>query len=88
MINKNDTPKGLKKKVDRLTKADNGSPVNPEEASRVNSDSDTEPDEFISPKADTDEPIDHQILNDAVLRGEPHTDNTTNLPKQDEPEQS
>jgi hypothetical protein len=33
-------------------------------------DTDTEPDEFLGPEADTDQPVDRQILNDAVLRGE------------------
>ncbi|WP_276484004.1 hypothetical protein [Paraflavitalea pollutisoli] len=33
---------------------------------------DTAPDEFIAPKADTDIPIDGQVRNDAVLRGEDH----------------
>ncbi|HEX6432552.1 MAG TPA: hypothetical protein VF008_32885 [Niastella sp.] len=35
-------------------------------------DTDTEPDEFIGPDADTDLPIDGEVINDAVLRGEPH----------------
>jgi hypothetical protein len=33
-------------------------------------DTDTEPDEFIGHDADTDQPVDRQIMNDAVLRGE------------------
>jgi hypothetical protein len=38
-------------------------------------DSDTEPDEFIAPNADTDQPLDGKgIVNDAVLGGEDHTD--------------
>jgi hypothetical protein len=40
----------------------------------VKNDTDTEPDEFIGPNADTDQPIDGQVVNDAVLRGEPHAD--------------
>lgn len=35
---------------------------------------DTAPDEFIGPNADTDQPVDGQIINDAVLRGEPKAD--------------
>jgi hypothetical protein len=47
----------------------------------VKNDTDTEPDEFIGPDADTDLPIDGQVVNDAVLRGEPHADNDIkNLP--------
>jgi hypothetical protein len=37
-------------------------------------DSDVEPDEFIGTNADTDQPLDGQVTNDAVLRGEPHAD--------------
>ncbi|MCS3797361.1 hypothetical protein [Niastella sp. OAS944] len=34
---------------------------------------DTAPDEFIAPNADTDVPLDNEgIVNDAVLRGEDH----------------
>jgi hypothetical protein len=37
-------------------------------------DTDTEPDEFIAPNADTDTPLDGKgIVNDAVLGGEDHT---------------
>lgn len=36
-------------------------------------DSDTEPDEFIAPNADTDQPLEGKgIVNDAVLGGEDH----------------
>jgi hypothetical protein len=35
---------------------------------------DTAPDEFISPNADTDQPLDGHIMNDAVLFGESHAD--------------
>lgn len=41
-------------------------------------DTDTAPDEFIGPDADTDVPLDYSVENDAVLRGEPHTDDTAN----------
>ncbi|WP_205509945.1 hypothetical protein [Longitalea arenae] len=37
-------------------------------------DSDMEPDEFIGSNADTDLPLDRQVINDAVLRGEPKAD--------------
>jgi len=37
-------------------------------------DTDTEPDEFIGPDADTDIPQDGSVKNDAVLRGEDHAD--------------
>ena len=36
--------------------------------------SDTAPDEFIAPNADTDQPLDGHIMNDAVLFGEGHAD--------------
>jgi hypothetical protein len=41
-------------------------------------DTDTAPDEFIGPDADTDLPIDGSVVNDAVLRGEPHADDKVN----------
>jgi hypothetical protein len=37
-------------------------------------DTDTGPDEFIGPDADTDVPLDGSVKNDAVLRGEDHAD--------------
>ncbi|MFL5744220.1 MAG: hypothetical protein ACJ751_06115 [Niastella sp.] len=49
-------------------------------------DTDTAPDEFISPNADTDEPIDGSVVNDAVLRGEPHADDTV-IQKPDQKEE-
>lgn len=49
-------------------------------------DTDTEPDEFIGPNADTDQPVEGQIRNDAVLRGEEHADdNILNWPVQEKP---
>jgi hypothetical protein len=67
------------------TAADDGIEMKPDKdasaklkkATLINKDTgpDTAPDEHISPKADTDEPIDGQVLNDAVLRGEPHDEN-------------
>jgi hypothetical protein len=60
-----------------------GNPGNKKE-NPVKNDTDTEPDEFIGPDADTDLPIDGQVVNDAVLRGEPHADNDIdNLPLPD-----
>ena len=41
-------------------------------------DTDTAPDEFIGPDADTDVPLDNSVENDAVLRGEPHADDVVN----------
>jgi hypothetical protein len=44
-------------------------------------DTDTEPDEFISPNADTDQPLDRHVSNDAVLSGEDNTNyRIDNLP--------
>jgi hypothetical protein len=64
----------------KQTKADPGNkaaPVNDrnqeQEKALAKNDSDTEPDEFIAPNADTDQPIeDKGIVNDAVLGGEDH----------------
>ena len=44
-------------------------------------DTDTEPDEFIAPEADTDIPLDGSVKNDAVLRGEDHADEKEKLDK-------
>lgn len=64
------------------TKPENDNPVikgkNP-----VKNDTDTEPDEFIGTNADTDQPINGQVINDAVLRGEPHANTEINLPAPD-----
>ena len=46
---------------------------------------DTAPDEFLSPRADTDQPVDGQVLNDAALRGEPYHDNPNVPPPVKEP---
>jgi hypothetical protein len=44
-----------------------------QEKALAKNDSDTEPDEFIAPNADTDQPLDGKgIVNDAVLGGEDH----------------
>lgn len=44
-------------------------------------DTDTAPDEFIGPDADTDVPIDGAVKNDAVLRGEDHADENEKIDK-------
>jgi hypothetical protein len=44
-------------------------------------DTDTAPDEFISPEADTDQPLDGTVVNDAVLRGEDHADENEKINK-------
>ena len=44
-------------------------------------DTDTEPDEFIGPEADTDVPLDGSVKNDAVLRGEDHADENEKIDK-------
>ena len=44
-------------------------------------DTDTAPDEFIGPDADTDVPLDGSVKNDAVLRGEDHADEKEKLDK-------
>jgi hypothetical protein len=44
-------------------------------------DTDTAPDEFIGPDADTDVPLDGSVKNDAVLRGEDHADEQEKLDK-------
>jgi hypothetical protein len=44
-------------------------------------DTDTEPDEFIGPDADTDVPLDGSVKNDAVLRGEDHADENEKIDK-------
>jgi hypothetical protein len=50
------------------------------EEARLQNKSDTAPDEFIAPTADTDQPFDDGIVNDATLRGEDHRDdNIDNL---------
>lgn len=45
---------------------------------------DTAPDEFIAPDADTDVPIDGQVRNDAVLRGEDHAQDRIALDEHEE----
>ena len=80
--------KGIKKPETDVneTKSDNDNNVINKETP-VKNDMDTEPDEFIGPDADTDLPIDGEVVNDAVLRGEPHADkDIKNLPLPDKNE--
>ncbi|OQP62256.1 hypothetical protein [Niastella populi] len=42
------------------------------EEKQLENKTDTAPDEFISPNADTDQPMDGHVINDAVLFGEDH----------------
>jgi hypothetical protein len=58
----------------KKNKTSPGNDNNPEPQETSKADTDIEPDEFIAPNADTDLPIDHQVMNDAVLRGEVHAD--------------
>jgi len=85
MSDKNFKPKAAAASADdgMEMKPDKDSSAKLKKASLINNDAgpDTAPDEHISPKADTDEPIDGQVLNDAVLRGEPHDENYTDLPE-------
>ena len=54
-----------------------------QEKELAKSDSDTAPDEFIAPNADTDTPLEGKgIVNDAVLGGEGHK--SENFEKKDE----
>lgn len=73
---------GLQKPGTNTNKTKPGSDDIKEE-SPVKNDTDTEPDEFIGTNADTDQPIDGQVINDAVLRGEPHANTEINWPAQD-----
>jgi hypothetical protein len=77
--------KGIKKPE---TDVNETNPGNDDQVNKVETqlknDTDTEPDEFIGPDADTDLPIDGQVINDAVLRGEPHAnDDIKNFPLPD-----
>lgn len=50
------------------------------EEAQLQNKSDTAPDEFIAPDADTDQPLNGGIENDATLHGEEHQDdNVDNL---------
>jgi hypothetical protein len=86
MAEKNDNPKPATPANEGLEmKPDKDSSEELKKASQIKNDAgpDTAPDEHISPKADTDVPIDGQILNDAVLRGEPHDESNINWPDED-----
>lgn len=50
-----------------------------EKLAQAKNKTDTAPDEFISPSADTDQPMDGHVVNDAVLFGEDHA--TMNIDK-------
>lgn len=65
MATKKEKPKELKKP------AGEGKPG---KKRPVKENTDTAPDELIDDKPDTDEPVDREIRNDAVLRGEDHAD--------------
>jgi hypothetical protein len=84
MATRNDqqeAPKGkFKNKAD--TKPDVNTKLSPQETP-PKIETDMEPDEFLAPNADTDLPIDHQVLNDAVLRGEGHANENVNIPSRD-----
>jgi hypothetical protein len=58
-------------------------PANVEkEKKQMENTTDTAPDEFISPNADTDQPMDGHVVNDAVLFGEAHAQyDIDNLPE-------
>lgn len=68
-------PKELKKQD---TGSHGSAPGKDENAEKVETPlqnkTDTAPDEFIAPNADTDQPLDGHIVNDAVLFGEDHAD--------------
>lgn len=82
MTNDNDKQEGLMKNKPDTSQNKNNDVV-PEKTPEKN-DSDTEPDEFIGPNADTDQPIDGKVINDAVLGGEGHAaDIAFNQPTQD-----
>jgi hypothetical protein len=77
---------GVQKPATNLNETKQGNDNNViNKESPVKNDTDTEPDEFIGPDADTDLPIDGEVVNDAVLRGEPHhaNDEIKNFPDQD-----
>jgi hypothetical protein len=75
---------GTKEKItggNKTERAEDGKDDNlSKEEARLQNKSDTAPDEFIAPDADTDQPLDDGIVNDATLRGEDHQDdNIDNL---------
>jgi hypothetical protein len=74
MATKNEKQEAPKEQMNKnTTNPGNDYTPDPQETP-LKADTDMEPDEFIAPNADTDLPIDHQVMNDAVLRGEIHTD--------------
>lgn len=73
MANKKDKEEGLKKQARKKfeTEAGEDQPAAGKKTP-AGEDPDTVPDEFIATKPDIDEPVDRQVRNDAVLRGEDH----------------
>lgn len=83
MTDKNDKP-DVKAASDEGVKMSAGKGLN-DKLEKAKNNTDTAPDEFLSPKADTDLPIDGQVLNDASLRGEMHEDTPTTSPDKKQP---
>jgi hypothetical protein len=78
-VNLNEQAQGADK-----NKPGNKMNVDQEKTTTKGPEPDTEPDEFISPNADTDLPINGEVINDAVLRGEPKADDIAyNWPPKD-----
>lgn len=76
MTTRKNKQEGLKSQANKSSDND----YNPDEKkATAKTDSDTEPDEFLGPNADTDQPIDGEVINDAVLRGEDHADDIDKL---------
>ena len=76
MTTRNNKQEGLKSQTNNSS----GHDYNPDEKkATAKTDTDTEPDEFLGPNADTDQPIEGQVINDAVLRGEDHADDIDKL---------
>lgn len=83
MATKNDKQEAPKEKLKNKADTNPDIKLSPQEPS-PKIETDMEPDEFLAPNADTDQPIDHQVLNDAVLRGEDHAnEKVDNIPARD-----
>jgi sortase (surface protein transpeptidase) len=85
MATKNEKQEEGKEQMNKNKTSPAGNDKNPDpQEMALKADTDMEPDEFIAPNADTDLPIDHQVMNDAVLRGEGYSENNVeNLPPGD-----
>lgn len=59
---------------------------NPNPNEPTANDIDTAPDETVGADADTDTPIDREVVNDAVLRGEDRPDDTPKPTEETKPE--